>query len=688
MNKFFIAAHAPGQDRSDWLSKLRNFRISTLAANSLDSSFYDREDLRWVAGNYACFFAFMYDRSLYDPDRGQYTIDSFLDDGQAEFGGYDMVLLWQAYPRMGVDQRNQFDFYRDMPGGLAALRGVVDRLHRRGVKAAVCYNPWDVGTRRENKSDEQALAELVSAIDADAIFLDTMTAAPAKLRQAIDNARPGVAFIPEIYPPLDQLKVCSASWAQGFFDEQFPHPGMLRLKWLEPRHMQYQTRRWGRPLQNEIETAFFNGSGMTIWENIFGSYNPWYAQDRFVWRRAEPILRRFAVNFSSDSWDPFYPTPVEGLYAHRWPGEKATVFTLLNTGRPLTDAALLDVPAGDGLVYYDLWNGRQISVEPNGQTVTLTGSITRLGCILAVKNDSVDKSLADLLAAQRRLADRDVPAVDGRNFAKSVIEPRPAGKTKLVPSNRPPAGMVFVPGGAFHVRIQHSPRECGCYPDPGTPKDKWPDFLLGRQMKGIHDFNVNLAPFFIDETEVTNAQFKKFLDATGYRPKNPENFLKHWPGGQMPEDAADNPVVYIDIDDARAYAKWAGKRLPDEPEWQLAAQGTDGRTWPWGDRFDPNKCNTTGDRTVPVKSFPEGRSPYGCYNMTGNVWEWTESFRDDGHTRFVMIRGGSYFNAKGSKWYVEGGPQPCNSHAKFILMWPGLDRCATIGFRCVVDAAH
>ena len=71
--------------------------------------------------------------------------------------------------------------------------------------------------------------------------------------------------------------------------------------------------------------------------------------------------------------------------------------------------------------------------------------------------------------------------------------------------------------------------------------------------------------------------------------------------------------------------------------------------------------------------------------MSGNVWQWTESYRDDGHTRFVMIRGGSYFNAKGSDWYVKGGPRPCDSHTKFILMYPGLDRCATIGFRCAAN---
>jgi formylglycine-generating enzyme required for sulfatase activity len=73
--------------------------------------------------------------------------------------------------------------------------------------------------------------------------------------------------------------------------------------------------------------------------------------------------------------------------------------------------------------------------------------------------------------------------------------------------------------------------------------------------------------------------------------------------------------------------------------------------------------------------------------MAGNVWEWTESERSDGHTRFAIIRGGSYFAARGSVWYVEGGAQPITSHAKFILLWPGLDRCATVGFRCVKDAA-
>jgi iron(II)-dependent oxidoreductase len=681
MNSHFIAAPDAGQSRDAWLSALREYRDRA----KLDLRIYDRPGQQWVRQVFTCHFTFMYDRSFYDPGTGQYALDSFLDDGQKEFGGYDAIVLWQGYPRLGADQRNQFDMYRDMPGGLPGLRDLVRRCHERNVRVFIDYNPWDTGTRREGRPDEEALADLTAAIGIDGIFLDTMSAGSASLRAAIDRVSPGVAFVPEGSPPIDQLGVCTASWAQ-WLDDPIP-PGLLHLKWLEPAHMQFQIRRWDRTHRDEIEAAFFNGSGMMVWENIFGTYNPWPAQHRATWRRAAAILHHFAPAFSNPSLDPFYPTLAKGLFANRWPGKNVTLFTLVNRGEPINKAPLLKLPVDKGSIAVDLWTGAPVHAGTAGGKMIISGSIERLGCYAVLNQRDYDHALNDFLKRQRDEAGRVLPKDDPRMAAKSLIEPIAVPPTKPVASNNPPPGMVLVPGSPFRMRITHMRRECGCYPDPGTPPEKWVDFLWGspHDAQLHHDIKTDVKPFFIDEAQVSNADFKRFLDATAYHPKHPENFLKHWNGGQPPVGLEDHPVVYIDLDDARAYAAWAGKRLPTEAEWQLAAQGTDGRKWPWGNEFDASRCNTTGDRTLPVRSCPAGRSPYGLYHMSGNVWEWTESQRDDGHTRFVMLRGGSYFDAKGSIWYIRGGPQPCDYHAKFIQMWPGLDRCATIGFRCVAD---
>jgi hypothetical protein len=135
-----------------------------------DGESYLNPAFAWVPSCYCCCFAMMYDQKFYDRAGRRYMIDSFLDDGTQDFGGYDAIVLWHAYPRIGFDDRNQFDFYRDMPGGLAGLRELSRAIHQRGVKVFIDYNPWDTGTHREGKSDVEMLAEMVKAIDADGIW--------------------------------------------------------------------------------------------------------------------------------------------------------------------------------------------------------------------------------------------------------------------------------------------------------------------------------------------------------------------------------------------------------------------------------------------------------------------------------------------------------------------------------------
>jgi formylglycine-generating enzyme required for sulfatase activity len=197
--------------------------------------------------------------------------------------------------------------------------------------------------------------------------------------------------------------------------------------------------------------------------------------------------------------------------------------------------------------------------------------------------------------------------------------------------------------------------------------------------------------FFIDKYPVTNAEFKKFLDASHYRPKDDHNFLKDWKSGTYPDGWANKPVTWVSLEDARAYAAWAGRRLPHEWEWQLAAQGTDGRLYPWGPKWDASMVpatDRTRDVSAPddVSAHPQAGSPFGVEDLVGNVWQWTDEYTDE-HTRAAILRGGSYYKPVGSVWYFPQAYE-LDQHGKYLLMSPGRDRAATVGFRCAADSAQ
>jgi len=623
----------------------------------------------------------MYDEAFYDRSKNQYTIDSLIDDGIQRFGGYDAIVLWHAYPRIGFDDRNQFDFYRDMPGGLDGLRLLSRSIHNRGVKVFIDYNPWDTGTRREDKSDVDTLVELVSRIEADGIFLDTLHEGMKDLRAKLDAARPGVVLESELALPVGRIHDHHMSWAQGFTDSEAP--GVLWNKWFERRHMMHQIKRWNLDHSEELQTAWMNGSGILVWENVFGSWVPWSARDRSILRAMLPMQRRFVNLFCGEQWTPLIGTEKAGVYASLWEGRGLRLWTLVNRSEALVEGVLLKVPHKEGVRYFDLIIGRETGQISGGMT-SINGAIRARGisAFLSGPDDALGSDFFDFLAKQ---ADTESCISCDTAFVARDEALREAAPTEKYQAEHIPNGMVAIPKASFDMEVKYRKRECGFYQVPQLGESAHPR----RGLNQIVSFTrkVQLRPYAIDLTPVTNAQFADFLKATGYRPTSGENFLKHWKNGAPPPGLDDHPVVYVDLEDARAYAKWAGKRLPTEEEWQYAAQGGDKRTYPWGNGFQEGFCNggRTGG-TTSVTAFPEGRSPFGCYDMCGNVWQWTQSERSDGRTRFCIVRGGSFFKAQGSSWYADGGPQPCNFAAKFILVWPGLDRCATIGFRCVADA--
>lgn len=189
------------------------------------------------------------------------------------------------------------------------------------------------------------------------------------------------------------------------------------------------------------------------------------------------------------------------------------------------------------------------------------------------------------------------------------------------------------------------------------------EFLFGPNKQPIA-----LPAYYIDRTPVNNAEYKVFVDATN------ASFPPHWRQGKPLAGTEDHPVTQVTWFDAADYAKWAGKRLATGPEWEKAARGTDGRIYPWGDAFDKT-CLNCGDggplNTVPVGQFsPQGDSPYGVVDMSGNVYEWT----NDGSQVVTMgLRGGSWLDGR--------------DEARTFAVRKHTPRRKNdfIGFRCVMD---
>jgi formylglycine-generating enzyme required for sulfatase activity len=249
--------------------------------------------------------------------------------------------------------------------------------------------------------------------------------------------------------------------------------------------------------------------------------------------------------------------------------------------------------------------------------------------------------------------------------------------------------MVKIPAGSFTLNVTNGD-EFISYPRQGYPK------------------RLSIKNFYMDKYPVTNKDFKKFIDETKYYPGDTVNFLKHWINGQPKRGEENFPVVNISYEDAKAFAKWAGKRLPTEAEWQYAAQTTDGRLWPWGNDVkqkakdaknisttltlvdygipDSSFCNIGNGKLYPVGKYKKGINPLGLHDLVGSVWQMTNDWYQSDTYQYIILKGGSYYHPGGSWWYVQGGPRPLPYRQMLLRVSQGFERNATVGFRCVKDA--
>jgi serine/threonine-protein kinase len=237
----------------------------------------------------------------------------------------------------------------------------------------------------------------------------------------------------------------------------------------------------------------------------------------------------------------------------------------------------------------------------------------------------------------------------------------PSGISSSLPHPTAPDGMAYIPGGQF---------------------------MMGRDDGDEYErpaHQVAVKPFFIDLDEVTNQQYQEFVNQTGHAA--PE----HWTRKQFPAGKGQLPVTNVNWDDANAYAKWAGKRLPTEAEWEFAARGTDGRRYPWGNDWQEGLANAgkkiylvAGVEDLADVGSHKGASPYGLLDTVGNAWEWTAD-------EFSAYPGGQVPEQVPGveKRVIRGGNPGSDKNAGVTLRraYParGLFIYYTTGFRCAKD---
>jgi gamma-glutamyl hercynylcysteine S-oxide synthase len=666
----------------DWIAELTDWRREHLTRIGYDDANYRRPELQWAQRNFVHAQMMVEDRYFHDPLTGRYTVDRYLDDLEERFGGIDSVLIWFVYPNIGIDDRNKTDLAHDLPGGLDGLRGAVADFHRRGVRVFLPTMPWDNGTREPEQNDWQAMAQLVKAVGADGINGDTYNGVPRAFFDACDALGCPVVVQPESTISAEEQLIWNVqSWGKKAPNEVIPP--VAKFKWLEPRHMINYENRWGRDRNHDLQYIFFNGIGYNAWENVWGIWNQFTPRDAEALRRIAMIERRFAPLMVSMDWQPYARTLQAGVFASRFPSDSLALWTLVNRNEYHVAGEQLAVPHRDGARYYDVWHGVALQPRVAGELATFNFAIEArgFGALLAVNDGSHADDLEDFLAQMRALAAVPLQSLSNQwcSLPQQLVS---IENTRAVAEA--PSGMITIPAGEFDFVVGGVEIEGQTWAGVDV-QYPWED-----SARRGHRRRMALQAFHIDRTPVTNAQYRAFLDASGWHPRDPHNFLRHWRNGAPPAGWDNKPVTWVSIEDARAYAQWAGKRLPREWEWQYAAQGNDGRRYPWGDNWNEARvpaANRGRRLRAPddVDAHTDAASPFGVLDLVGNVWQWTDEYVDE-HTRAAILRGGSSYQPQTSHWYF---PQTyrLDQHGKYLLMAPCKDRSGCVGFRCVVDAA-
>jgi formylglycine-generating enzyme required for sulfatase activity len=705
-----------------------------------DNSLFERKDLQWVRHAYVSTIIMNWSSEYYNYQDGKFHLNEYINKGKNLYGGDDFLAIWPTWPTLGLDQRNQFDMFRDLPGGLSKIKSMANQLRSIGTKLFVCYNPWDESTRGENHFE--GITNLIAGTSADGVVLDTKGESSKELQLAADQVKPGVIMYSEgMAVPKDMPGIVSGRVHNALY-----YPPMLNLnKLIKPAFAIFRVAEiFKEPIQREFATAFFNGYGTEL--NIMEPGRPNWVDDEYKYLgRTSRILRENTNNFTASDFRPLLETAADQIWVNAWMNPEKTIYTIYSIIPEGFNDLLFKVSPKESFHFVDIWHHRLltpknihgdwwIEAETNAFHKKYLGSNNEgeVDCIAQLPSLIRAKRNGDILDIEATKKGTEIrvwagaPSYDKKpkilkvgfhqlslikNFGNyegdfviqlmdegilldetiislNLSEARRISQIKkTIPANFAPTGMVTIPTGTFRYKSTHGD-----------------DFI--PYPKEDEDSLYSVPSFYMDRFPVTNAQFYQFIKSSNYQPSDTVNYLKHWANKKVPVGLENYPVINVSYEDAKAYANWSGKRLPTELEWQYAAQTREGNEWPWKqltpvkrkeevitqtltvssiEGIDSTYCNTGNGLLYPVGKYPKGANAYGLQDLTGCVWQLTNDLYQCGNYQYIMMKGGSYFKPSSSWWYVQSGPRELHYKQFLLRVSQGFERNATVGFRCVKD---
>lgn len=329
---------------------------------------YLRPEFQWFQDTFLHHFSFLYSKEAYDYENNRVDIEKLTKDGEA-FGGYDTLTLWHQYPRLGVDKRTQWDFFRDYPKGLCGLADTISAAHNKNIRVFLPYKPWDLPDCQSMNDVTDNLAELIRITDTDGFFLDTMDSAPHQFREIADRSKPGIIFCSEAHPATkDSLALLTASWDQFWSERCMPEVDLLRF--LLPEHLSPQISRWkfGAEKDEFINRAVFSGTGLVIWQDVFGSWLPFTPEQKEKIRAYKKLWTSHKKIFQGSHPIPFYPSQNRNVYCNFFINDDQTelIYTLYNDSDATVSGSLIYHYTSDLFRLSCLWGSKDLALV-NGE---------------------------------------------------------------------------------------------------------------------------------------------------------------------------------------------------------------------------------------------------------------------------------------------------------------------------------